>query len=140
MQSQENVLKYRGELTPEQLKNLKKDLDDASKLIAQKKLLIPKNDLILSIDFNKSSLKNSNIQIIKYFQMEQASINLYELEGLKAISDGRVAIIALAGGLSTRLSISYPKGIYSVDLLSSKSLFQIQAERIIRIKNLAYQK
>jgi len=139
MKSQEHLLKFRDELTLQQLDNLRKDLSDASTLISN---TIPteNTDLIASIDFTKSSIQDSNTRMNTYYQMEQASMDAYELEGLKAISDGHVALIALAGGLSTRLSISYPKGTYSVDLLSSKSLFQLQAERIIRIKHLANQK
>lgn len=137
MKSQEHLLKFRDELTLQQLENLRKDLSDASTSISNK-IPTENTDLIASIDFAKISIQNTRIST--YYQMEQASMDAYELEGLKAISDGHVALIALAGGLSTRLSINYPKGTYSVDLLSSKSLFQLQAERIIRIKHLASQK
>jgi UDP-N-acetylglucosamine/UDP-N-acetylgalactosamine diphosphorylase len=56
--------------------------------------------------------------------------------GLDALARGTCAAFLVAGGQGTRLGHDGPKGVFDIGLPSGKSLFQLQAERLLRLGRL----
>jgi len=60
----------------------------------------------------------------------------YEELGLSIMKNGEFAAVTMAGGQGTRLGYNGPKGMYDIGLPSHKSLFQIQCDRLLDVKNI----
>lgn len=51
--------------------------------------------------------------------------------GAKALAQGEVAVIVVAGGLGSRLGFEHPKGLFPIGPVTGKSLFQVHAEKVL---------
>lgn len=70
----------------------------------------------------------------KYDTNEQ---DAYTQLGWEIIRSGKVAVIVVAGGQGSRLGHDGPKGTLDIGLPSRKSLFQLQAERLLNLSRRA---
>ena len=54
--------------------------------------------------------------------------------GEELLAQGRVGLVVVAGGQATRLGFPGPKGTYPIGPVSDRSLFEIQAQKIRRLR------
>ena len=67
---------------------------------------------------------------------KEDAIAAYE-KGIHAIGRDEVAALVLAGGQGTRLGFAGPKGMYDIGLPSGRTLFQLLAERLKKLKEIS---
>ncbi|KAF3959957.1 hypothetical protein CMV_015283 [Castanea mollissima] len=133
---QEDAFALWDELSADERSFLVKDIES---------LDLPRIDRIIRCSLQSHSLPAAAIEPVpesSVSTMEERTLEERERwwkMGLKAISDGKLAVLLLSGGQGTRLGSSDPKGCFNIGLPSGKSLFQLQAERILCVQRLAAQ-
>ncbi|KAK0384044.1 hypothetical protein NLU13_8133 [Sarocladium strictum] len=103
--------------------------------ITDRALNPPKEDGDEPGDDNLEPLPDSATASI--LDSKEEDIEKWYESGLDLIAANKVGVVLMAGGQGTRLGSSAPKGCYDIGLPSHKSLFQIQAERIRKVEELA---
>ncbi|CAO3691418.1 unnamed protein product [Rhizopus stolonifer] len=137
---QGHVFRFYESLNEEQQAQLVKQLVelDVERLnVIYRKAIEGAEAALLSQDAQLEPLSDSVFDSVLKASPEQ--LKEWETVGLTNIAEGKVAVILMAGGQGTRLGSSDPKGCYNINLPSQKSLFQLQAERILRVQDLARQ-
>ena len=127
-----DILKKYGQ---EHLLNHYDKLDD----IHKRKLL----EQIEEIDFElanslyestKKEVKNSKDEITPIDYLDKFKLGdkykYYEDIGKRAIKEGKLAAVTMAGGQGTRLGHNGPKGTYDIGLNSHKSLFELLCDSL----------
>ena len=136
--NQSHVFKFYDELDVEGKASLYEQLQtfepDRINVLADKALHPPReeeNKASPSIEPLPESARASLIE------MEPSEIDKWYKTGLGLVAQNKVAVVLMAGGQGTRLGSSAPKGCFDIGLLSKKSLFQMQGERIWKLQHLA---
>lgn len=139
---QVQLLRFWEELTDEDRDQLENDIEelDLQETTAYFKKAVESSQHIGQdlLDDKVRPIDETKIASVKTSTKEE--LKRYEELGLTEVAENRVAVLLMAGGQGTRLGVTYPKGMYDVDLPSHKTLFQLQAERILCLQNIAAQR
>ncbi|XP_071575890.1 UDP-N-acetylhexosamine pyrophosphorylase [Temnothorax nylanderi] len=139
---QEHLLRFWEELVDEDRKHLVNDIDelDLQEITGYFKRAVESSQRIGQSTLDDKIQPIDGTKIASAKTSTEKEFNMYEERGLKEVAEGRVAVVLLAGGQGTRLGVTYPKGMFDVALPSHKTLFQLQAERILSLQNMAQQR
>ncbi|KAM7530301.1 hypothetical protein LguiB_033711 [Lonicera macranthoides] len=133
---QEDAFALWDELSPEERDLLVRDIEGVD---------LPRIDRIIRCSLQSHGLPAAAIETVPESSVSTVEERTLEERerwwkmGIKAISEGKLAVLLLSGGQGTRLGSSDPKGCFNIGLPSGKSLFQLQAERILCLQRLAAQ-
>ena len=127
-----DILKKYGQ---EHLLNHYDELDEKKKEILLNQINHIDFDLVNKLyDSTKEQKINTNDKITPINYLDKYKLNdqykYYEAIGKKAIKEGKLAAVTMAGGQGTRLGHSGPKGTYDIGLDSHKSLFELLSDNL----------
>lgn len=111
--NQEQLLKYKDELTSEEYNNLLNQIE--------------RTDFSYLDNLNQSSEKaQMDISPLKALTLVEINNNKSEYEkiGEKALKSGEVGVLLLAGGMGTRLGSDLPKGMYNIGINKDLYIFE----------------
>ena len=119
----------------EHLLNHYETLDESCKKELLNQIEAINFELVNSLYNNtKKEIKNGEDEITPIDYLDKYKLNekykYYENIGKKAIKEGKLAAVTMAGGQGTRLGHDGPKGTYDIGLDSHKSLFELLCDSL----------
>ena len=131
---QEHLLRFREELNPEELESLADEI-----LVTDFAGL---EEMYRDLVAGKPAEKGPEAPVEPLSAKAWDDFDIHERAamanlGMRALREGKMAAFLVAGGQGTRLGHDGPKGVFDIGLPSRKSLFQLQAERILRLSRQA---
>ncbi|OQX95889.1 hypothetical protein B6I21_03055 [candidate division KSB1 bacterium 4572_119] len=128
---QEHIFRFWDELNDKSRRNLLEQVENIDFELMENL----RNDYIINRTINHFSgeLEPAPIITIPTTNTQMDKAKQAKAEGEKLLSSGKVAALLVAGGQGTRLGFDGPKGKYPAGPISSKSLFQMHAEKILAL-------
>ncbi len=111
--NQQQILRYKDELTDKEYDELLKQVDDT--------------DFSYLDELGKEKQEQSiNISPLEVLTIDKINTNkaIYEQAGTNALKNGEVGVLMLAGGMGTRLGSDLPKGMYNIGKTRDLYIFE----------------
>lgn len=123
--NQEHLLKYESELSETEKASLLEQIENLD------------FDVLKEIDKRKNPPKRGKITPLKALDLDGIELkkDAYREAGLKAIKEGKVGAVLLAGGMGTRLGSNDPKGMYNVGLTRNLYIFECLINNLMDVVN-----
>lgn len=120
---QEHVLKYYEELSDEEQKALRKQIEETDMTILD------------ACRHREELTQKGVITPLKAMELDeiQEKKEIFTKEGIKAIQAGKVGAVMLAGGMGTRLGSEEPKGMYNIGLTRTLYIFECQIHNLLEV-------
>lgn len=130
---QEHLLEYWDDLDVPQREALAAeiasiDFDQLDRLIAE---LVRKD--VAQAEVDADAVRPIDVVRMPQTDAERAARRRATEAGEEALANGEVGVIVVAGGSGTRLGFAGPKGTFPIGPVSSVSLFQIHAEKVVAL-------
>lgn len=111
--NQQQILRYKDELTDKEYDELLKQVDDT--------------DFSYLDELGKEKQEQSiNISPLEVLTIDKINTNkaIYKQAGTNALKNGEVGVLMLAGGMGTRLGSDLPKGMYNIGKTRDLYIFE----------------
>ena len=122
--NQEHLLQYIDSLTDNETETLYKQIDNIDWSFLESLNKIKDSDTSVIQPINALSIEDIKL-----------SADVYKHSGLKAIKEGKLCLLLLAGGQGTRLGHDKPKGCFNMGLTKEISIFSLLMEHTLRVVN-----
>ncbi len=129
LSGQEHLLRFADELDPAQREELAREIESIDfDLIARLH-----RELVLNPASTAAVEALAPLQGRDWKSFPPSGQSAMTERGRIALKEGKAAAFLVAGGQGTRLGHAGPKGTFDIGLPSGKSLFQLQAERLLKL-------
>ncbi|MBC8201937.1 MAG: UDPGP type 1 family protein [Planctomycetes bacterium] len=103
------------------------ELNDAEQQELDTQLKTIDFDQFVTLKAKSSEVTTKKVEPCATIPLDESNFDL----GVRAIKNGEIGVLTVAGGQGTRLGWSGPKGTYPATPITGKSLFQVIAEQIV---------
>jgi len=133
---QDHLLQFCDRIKADEKKKFEKDLSEVDYAYVKKEFETCQKELEGQQNTKKDDAMEAvaDDDVCRRASAKPEEIKRWSDLGLKEISKGHVGLLLMAGGQGTRLGVPYPKGMYNVNLPSQKTLYQLQAERLLSLQ------